>query len=131
MDTKTRKRFLTKQDIAASNDEEYAEIETWDGTFIAGSLTADDFIEWQEANEGPAKRNAGLRLIVKSHCAPLDGCPACAGEGEKHLGKHLRIGDDRDIEMYKAKSVAATEKVVAAIVKLNGLKIKGNDVKNG
>lgn len=126
----TAKKFLSIDEVNTSKDEEYFEIEVWGGIFLAGSLTADDFILWQEANEGPAKRTAGLRLIVDSMCGPLAGCPACEGalhNGVAHKGVHPRTGSDKHLEIYKKKSVAMTEKVVAAIVKLNGLKVKGAD----
>lgn len=128
--TDVAKKFLSVADIESAKDEEYSEVEAWGGTFIAGSLTADDFIEWQEANEGPAKRTAGLRLITRSMCGPLPGCPACdgkPGKEVKHVGEHTRIGTDKHIEMLKQKSVKATEKVVGEIVRLNGLKVKGAD----
>jgi hypothetical protein len=125
------KKFLSIDEVNTAKDEEYFEIEVWGGIFLAGSLTADDFIEWQEANEGPAKRTAGLRLIVDSMCGSLSGCPACSGtDGALHKGLHPRTGNDKHLEIYKKKSVAQTEKVVGAIVKLNGLKTKGSETKN-
>ena len=108
------KKVLSIADIENATDVEYFEIEAWGGIVRIGSLTADDFIEWQEANEGPAKRTAGLRLIVKSLVDE----------------QNTRIGTDKHIELFKKKSVAMTEKVVSAIVKLNGLKVKGDAAKN-
>jgi len=129
------KTFLSIEDIDAAKDEEYSEIEAWGGVALAGSLMAEDFIEWQEANEGPAKRNTGLRLITKSLCGRSAQCPACNGSVNgaskvKHEGLHPRIGTDKHIEIFKKKSVKMTEKVVAEIVKLNGLKVKGAEAKN-
>ncbi len=55
-------------DILDAKDVEYATIEgfTKDKPFRIGTLSAGDLIEWSEANEGEAKRTAGLRLICKS-----------------------------------------------------------------
>ena len=103
------RKVMSIADITSAEDVEYAEIEAWGGIVRIGSLTADDFIEWQESNDSPAKRTAGLRLIVKSLVDEQNN----------------RIGTDKHIELFKKKSVAMTEKVVAAIVKLNGLKVKG------
>ena len=57
----------TMEEISAAVDVEYANIEgfTKDKPFRIGSLTAGDLIEWSEANEGEAKRTAGLRPLAK------------------------------------------------------------------
>lgn len=110
------KKVLSMEEFLAINDEEFFEVPVGNDVLLIGSLTADDFIEWQEANEGPAKRTAGLRLIVKSMVNK----------------EHQRVGTDRHLELLKKKSVKVTEQVVKAIVKLNGLSVKGEgDAKNG
>ncbi len=122
-----KKKILSVSDIEGAVDEKYSEIEAWGGVFLAGSLMAEDFIEWTEANDSPAKRTAGIRLITKSMCGPSATCPACNDGSDVHVGIHVRVGTDKHIEVFKRKSVAETEKVVKAIVKLNGLNVKGVD----
>src|SRR6478736_5601326 len=59
-------------EITDINDVEYREIDGFKpGQRIRiGSLSAGDFIEWQEANDGEAKKTAGLRLLCKSLVGP-------------------------------------------------------------
>lgn len=105
------KVFETVEDMLAAPDVEYATIPGWSGLIRIGSLTAGDMIEWTEANEGEAKRTAGLRLIVKS-LVNSDG---------------KRIGNDKHIPLLRAKSHKVTEQVVKAILKLNGFNIKDDE----
>lgn len=102
---------LSMDDVLTANDVEYAEIEgfTKEGKkFRVQSLTAGDLIEWSEANEGEAKRTAGLRLIVKSL---VDAS-----------GK--RIADDTHIAVFRKKAHKVTERIVREILKLNGMTVK-------
>ena len=107
------KVFESVDDMLAAPDVEYAEVEGWNGLIRIGSLTAGDMIEWSEANEGEAKRTAGLRLIVKS---------LVNSEGK-------RIGTDKHIPLLRAKSHKVTESVVKAILKLNGFVVKDETTK--
>lgn len=84
--------------------------------FVIQSVTAGDIIEWSEANEGEAKRTAGLRLIVKS---VVDGEP---GKDEGALGK--LIMDTSHLSTLRKLPHKATENVVRAIIKLNGMELK-------
>ena len=96
---------------------EYAEIEGFDpGSVIRiGSVTAGDIIAWNNANEGEAKQTAGLRLIVDSM---VDG-------------ENNRIGRSEHIPLLRDVPVKQTERVLKAIVKLNGLGAKAQaDAKN-
>lgn len=102
-----KKVFETVEDMLAAQDVEYTTIDGWSGTIRIGSLTAGDMIEWSEANEGEAKRTAGLRLIVKS---------LVNSEG-------ARIGKDKHIPLLRAKSHKVTESIVKAILKLNGFEV--------
>src|SRR5262245_64753228 len=104
---------LSVADIIAAEDVEYAEIPGFKPgqVFRIQSLTAGDMIEWTEANEGEAKRTAGLRLIVKS---------LVNSEGK-------RIGNDKHIPLLRAKSHKVTEQIVKAILKLNGFNVKEED----
>jgi hypothetical protein len=88
-------------------------------TLRIGSLTAGDLIEWSEASEGEAKRTAGLRLICKSLVGPPPG--------------NMRYANDpKNIAVFRAKRHKATEEIVKAILKLNGMEVKISDAaKNG
>jgi len=107
------KIFESVEDMLAAPDVEYTTIDGWNGKIRIGSLTAGDMIEWAEANEGEAKRTAGLRLIVKS---------LVNSEGK-------RIGNERHIPLLRAKSHKVTESIVRAILKLNGFQIKEDATK--
>lgn len=90
--------------------------------FVLGSVTAGDMIEWSEANEGEAKRTAGLRLIVRS---VVDGEP-----GVDDGARGVRIMDDTHIALLRKLPHKTTENVVKAILKLNGMNVKAdNDAK--
>jgi hypothetical protein len=92
--------------------------------FVLASVTAGDMIEWSEANEGEAKRTAGLRLIVKS---VVDGEP-----GVDEGAKGVRIMTDAHIQVLRKLPHKVTEGIVEQILKLNGIKVKGqgeSDVK--
>jgi hypothetical protein len=109
-----RQQVETLEEIVSSTDVEYAEIEgfTKDKPFRIGSLTAGDMIEWSEANEGEAKRTAGLRLIAKSLVN----------------SKNERFADSpKSIAVFRTKSHKVTERIVKEILKLNGMSIKEKD----
>lgn len=76
-----------------------------------GSVTAGDMIEWTEANEGEAKRTAGLRLICKSLVGPEPG--------------NVRYADDvSNIPKFRSMRHKETERIVRAILELNGMNLK-------
>lgn len=72
-----------------------------------GSVSAGDMIEWTEANDGEAKKTAGLRLITKSLVGPA---PA-----------NTRISSDKDIAKLRTMRHNVTERIVKSILKLNGM----------
>lgn len=100
-------------DILGSNDFEYATIDAWGKKVRIQSLTAGDILEWSEAGEGEAKKTAGLRLIIKS---VVDG-----------TGK--LVFSPNHISILRTKNHKQTEKVIEAIIKLNGLTIRGAELK--
>jgi hypothetical protein len=106
-------KVLSMDDIMKADDVEYATIEGFKPgeVFRIQSLTAGDLIEWSEANEGEAKRTAGLRLIVKS---------LVNEEGKL-------IANDQHIAVLRRKSHKVTERVVKAILDLNGMTTKQED----
>jgi len=83
-----------------------------------GSVTAGDILEWQEANEGEAKKTAGLRLITKSLVGPEPN--------------NTRYADSpKFIEKFKQLRHKEAERIVREILKLNGMNVKEKDAKNG
>lgn len=109
----SEQKILSMDDIMKADDVEYATIPGFkDGEFFRiQSLTAGDLIEWSEANEGEAKRTAGLRLIVKS---------LVDNEGKT-------IANDQHIAVLRRKSHKVTERIVKAILELNGMNVKQED----
>jgi hypothetical protein len=92
---KIEDKVLSIEEMLAADDVQFAVVKAWNGNVRIGSLSASDMIEFVESNEGPAKRTAGLRLIIKS------------------LVKHL--------EAFGKKNAQVTNRIVAEILKLNGL----------
>lgn len=76
-----------------------------------GSVTAGDMIDWSEANEGEAKRTAGLRLITKSLVGPEP--------------TNTRYADDpKNIKLFRGMRHKETERIVKKILELNGMSVK-------
>lgn len=99
------KKILTVAEMLDAKDIEYAEVEAFGGLVRLGSLEAGQMIEFQEANEGPAKRTAGLRMIIQS-LVDEDG---------------NRIGDMKTLEQWKRRSQRTCNRIVEAVLKLNGI----------
>lgn len=99
-------------EIEKAEDIEYAEVEGFapGRPFRIGSLTAGDLIEWSEANEGEAKREAGLRLIVKS---------LVNSKNERYAAS-----DPKAIAVLRKKNHKVTERLVTDVLKLNGMNVK-------
>jgi len=109
------KIYASMDDILASGvgDAEYALIDGFKkGEKVRiGSVTAGDIIEWSEANEGEAKRTAGLRLITKSLVGPAPG--------------NIRYADKSEyIAKFRTMRHKETERIVKEILKLNGMNVK-------
>jgi len=106
--------YLTREEIMGISDTEYATVKAWGGkTLRLQSLTAGDMIEFSESNEGEAKRTAGLRLIIKS---------AIDGEGKP-------VFVDKDLGLLRERNHRITNDIVLAILKLNGMEVKGKTTK--
>lgn len=104
------------EEISVVHDVEYKTIPGFaEGQQIRiGSLTAGDLIEWSEANEGEAKRTAGIRLIVKSLA--------------DDAGVRYAMKDEaKNIQILKARAHKTTEKIVKAVLELNGMNVKAED----
>ncbi len=109
------KVYASVDEMVASgaNDVEYAVIEGFKEKekVRIGSVTAGDMIEWSEANETEAKRTAGLRLICRSLVGPEPG--------------NIRYAnDDKNIAKFRTMRHNVTERIVKAILKLNGMNVK-------
>ena len=102
---KGNKKILNVEEMMAADDIEYAEVEAFGGLVRIGSIDAGDMIEFVESNEGPAKRTAGLRMIIKS---------LVDAEG-------TRIGKPEDLQRWMRRSQKTCNSLVDAILKLNGL----------
>lgn len=117
-------------EIEESKDTEYVKV---DG-FVAGqvleigSLTAGDFIEWNELRDvaglattqteriaaKEAQRKGGLTMICKS-------LVSSDADGRK------RYADDpKNVDVFYKKSRKVTERILEAIMKLNGVQMKGD-----
>lgn len=113
--------FETLQEVSRGNtDEKFDEVETpeWGGEgsyFRIGSLTANQMIEFTEANEGLAKRKAGLNLLVRSWV-----------DDDGHRLGVDQLGNIRDevFKMFENRNQAVCARVVRAVLKLNGLRTK-------
>lgn len=118
------KIYGSMEEILASgaSDVEYAIVDGFKpGEKVRiGSVTAGDMIEWSEANEGEAKRTAGLRLITKSLVGPekpTNGQPP----------NHRYADDVKNIPKFRAMRHKETERIVREILKLNGMNVKQQD----
>lgn len=121
--------IMSVDEMLAADDVEYKTIPTWmvkdgktgemvQGYVRIGSLSAEQVAEWRDTTEGPAKKTMGTRLFVDS-LVDKDG---------------KRIGNPTFYAAFRKKSNAVQEKVLAAIVELNGLVVKKEDLekaKNG
>jgi hypothetical protein len=99
------KKILSFEEMMAADDIEYVEVEAFGGIVRLGSIDAGDMIEFVETNEGPGKRTAGLRMIIKS---------LVDAEGK-------RIGKDEHLQQWMKRSQKTCNKLVDEILKLNGL----------
>jgi hypothetical protein len=107
-------RAMNVEDFAAGAETEFKKIDGFKAEqfFVIASINAGDFIEWQESNEGPSKRNAGLKLIIRS---VVDGVPEEGGKGE-------RIMTDAHLPMLRKLPIKVTERIVREIIDFNNLK---------
>lgn len=111
VEAKAAEHVLTLDDIIKADDVEYAMVPGFKPgqVFRIRSVTADEMIKWTEANEGEAKRTAGLRLIVKSVC-DKDG--------------NLLMTDEH-LSILRRKTHRVTNGLIDAILEHNGMTVKG------
>jgi hypothetical protein len=100
-------RLLNIEEIASADDTQYAVIDVpeWKGKIRIGTLPAGTLLDWVEANTGPAKRTAGIRLVVES-LVDANG---------------KRIGEPKHIEIFKRKDSRVMNRIANEVLKLNGL----------
>ena len=103
--TVNKEEVLSIDDMLAADDVKYAEVSAWGGKVRLGSLDAGSMLDFVEANEGSAKRTAGIRLLVKS-LVDKDG---------------KRIGEDRHVDLFKKKDAGTINRMLEEIMRLNGL----------
>ncbi len=101
----TEDKVLSIDEIIAAPDVQYDTVDAWGGKVRIGSIDAGTMLDFVESNDGPAKRTAGLRLLIKS---------LVDAEGN-------RIGTEKHLEAFKKKDSATIDRVVTKILKLNGL----------
>jgi hypothetical protein len=91
--------------------------------FVLRNLRAGDIIEWSEASEGPAKREAGLKLMIR---AIVDGEPGkdAGATGQPVMNESHIQGLRRIPHKY-------TERVIKDIIKMNEMSVRGgSEAKN-
>lgn len=108
------KKYLSMEDIEKHADVRYAEAEAWGGILRLASLSADEMIEFVESNEGPGRKLAGIRMLVRS---------MVDGEGK-------RIGTEQHLEVLKKKDSGTVSKLVGMVMELNGMRVTLPDLKN-
>ena len=106
----TEKKLLSIEEIDGVDDTAYVEVDVpeWKGTIRFGSLPAGAMIEWVESNDGPAKRTAGIRLLIRS-LVDMDG---------------KRIGTDKHIEIFKKRDARVCNRLLDVVLEMNGLSAK-------
>lgn len=101
------------QMVAGFTPVEYAEVEVIGSVVRIASLSAADVIEFNESNEGPAKRTASIRLMVKS-LVDKDGA---------------RIGKEEHVQQFMQTRSKEVTAIVDAVLTLNGLNKKNAEGK--
>lgn len=93
------------------------------GVLYIGSLSTDDFVEWQEAQgNAEEKKTAAARLIVKSLVKGPDKAP----DGKPLVGEQLkaaaaRTGSADMVPKLRKAKMSRSELILKAILKLNGI----------
>lgn len=102
--------ILTMDEIFAADDTRYETIPvpTWGGSIRIGSLRAGQMLKWIEANDGPAKRTAGLRLLQES---------LVDAQGN-------RIGKPEHIEKLASRDHHTVTELIQRVLEFNKLNVK-------
>lgn len=117
MTDQVKKEYIGVDDFDSLNDIAFDDvyIPEWKKWIRLGSLTADDLLDWVEANEGAPKKLQGLRLLVKS-IVDQNG---------------NRIGTEELVEKLRKRHAGAVRRLMERATKLNGLEDKEDEkIKN-
>lgn len=117
-------RAMSLDQIAATDDLKYAYLKAFGGEIRVGSLSADVLLDFVEANEGPAKRKAGLRILVLS-LVDDDGNRIGGSPDGDDASKALF---EKNIKMFGGKNHDTIIGLVAEVLKLNGMDVKKKSV---
>ena len=105
----SEKKIASFEDMREADGIEYDTVDAYGITVQLGSASSATMIEWSEGNNDPAKkREAGLRLLVKS----------LVNDNKE------RVPEDKIEEMmasFRKKSSKENNKVIAKVLTLNGL----------
>jgi hypothetical protein len=127
---------MTNQERTVSVDELAAEdveivkvlMDDKGGVMYIGSLTGDEFVEWQTINESASpeeKKNSPAKLMVRSLVQGPDKHPdGTELSHEERVLAATRIGTDAMIFKLRKSKIAKTERLLKAIFKLNGISQK-------
>lgn len=102
-------KILSIEEMFATDDTQFevVDVPEWGGAIRIGSLRAGQMLDWVEANDGKAKRTAGIRLII-------DSLVDAAGN---------RIGKSEMIERFKSRDHAVISRIVERILVLNKMTV--------
>lgn len=110
--------FLSAEDLlSASPEVKYKKIPVWGKNVWIQLVTAEDILIWNELNEGPAKRTAGARLMVRSIV--------------KSPEEPVQLLTEDAIPTLLKKDHASSEKIIKEILTFNGMVVaKEKEAKN-
>lgn len=97
---------LNVEELLAASQVEYREIEVGSSVVRVGTLTAEELIEFMEANTDKAQsRIANIRMLVKS----------LVNE------KNERIGTDAHVALFLKANSGVVNKIVKVVMDMNGI----------
>lgn len=123
---KPAERVVSPEDLSNDpNNVDIAKVVVDDqgGIMFIGSLSADEFIEWQETRDSgnaEVKKNASavlmMRSLVKGPDKNEDGAPLSA---EQRVAAAVRTGTQAHVAAFRKAKISRTERLLKAILKLN------------
>jgi hypothetical protein len=106
-------------ELRNANATRYDEPEVYGRKVAIGSVNSEDMIDWLESNDDPkSKREAGLRLIVKSVVEVVTRDSAGNITEVRRIPKEQR---DEFMQIFREKDARENGLLVRACLKLNGL----------
>ena len=134
---KNEERVVTPEDLSNETFTDIVKVvvDGRGGVMFIGSISADDFIEWQEAKGAnpEAKKNASAQLIARSLVkGPDKNADGTELTEEQRKAASVRIGTPAHAAAFRKAKVSSTERLLKAILKLNYVNQKDeDDAKNG